>query len=168
MRPIGLPINILVLSLIWFPVILLWTIPPRDCSRYDSIQFATQDFPRCFTLVGCLPPILPLSGGSYFCFVLVGCSRDFNYVCNPNYGCSLLLDCSGQMSKHPCNNIQQVPRPPVRDSSHSPYLFIDKVGTNSPCKHFIDMQVSGNESVHNLAGRLKTTEAVQMPVLPLT
>ena len=107
-------------------------------------------FPFCFTLVGRLPPILPLSGGSYFCFALVGGSRDFNYACNPNYGCSLLLDCSGQMSKHPCNNIQQVPRPPVRESSHSPYLSVDKVGTNSPCKHLIDMQVSGNESVHNL------------------
>ena len=81
------------------------------------------------------------------CLALVGGSRVFDYVCNPNN--------------------QHVPHPPVRESSHSPYLFFDKVGTNS-CKHLIDMQVSGNESVHNLVGRLMTTEAVQMPVLPLT
>ena len=93
-------------------------------------------FPFCVTLVGSLPPILPLSGGSYFCLALDGFSRDSKYVCN--------------------QNIQQEPHPPVRESSDSPYFVVDKVGTNSPCKHLIDMQVSGNESVHNFVGRLTT------------
>jgi len=77
------------------------------------------------------------------------------------------------------NILQQKPNLPVRESSDSPYFVVAlishyKVGTNSPCKHLIfdlihvepNMQVSGNESVHNLVGRLMTTEAVQMPVLP--
>ena len=78
------------------------------------------------------------------CLALVGGSRVFNYVCNPNN--------------------QHVPHPPVRESSDSPYFVVAlishyKVGTNSPCKHLIDMQVSGNESVHNFVGRLTTAEA---------
>ena len=114
-------------------------------------------FPFSFTLVGCSPPILPLIDGSYFCSALVGGSRVFNYGCNPNYSCSLLYDCAGKVSNKPYIQ-QQVFRFPVRDYSHSPYLFSDQVGSNS-CKHLIDMQVSGNESVHNFVGRLTTAEA---------
>ena len=64
-----------------FPILLL------NCGSYF-----------CFTLVGCLPPILPLIG-SYFCLALVGGSRVLHHVCNPNYGCSLLPECSGKLSK---------------------------------------------------------------------
>ena len=115
-------------------------------------------FPFSFTLVRCLPAILPLIG-SYFCLALVGGSRVLHHVCNPNSGCSLLPECSGELTKNACTTIKQEPHPPVRESSYSPYLFFDKVGTNSPCKHLIDMQVSGNEPVHNFVGRLTTAEA---------
>ena len=104
-----------------------------------------------FYIVGCLPPILPLSGGSYFCFALVGCSRDFDYVCNPNYGCLLLPDCSGQMSKHPCNNSQHQTPFPVCDP-WSPYICVafmccTLVGNNYHCTVLISELQGGFEDL---------------------